>query len=123
MFLDRLNKKLKTTLKKCILLPTTAPIKIDIKFGYKYPAYCINSLFWERGQLRPRQREETNGEKTINADKTFKFNECAICLTNPPNVLFCNCGHQCICINCNKKKSLVKCPICKTENTIKRILN
>ena len=25
--------------------------------------------------------------------QTFEKDECVICLTNPPNVLFCNCGH------------------------------
>ena len=59
----------------------------------------------------------------INASQSFKSNECVICLTNPPNVLFCNCGHQCLCSECNRKKISNKCPICKIENTIIRILN
>ena len=77
----------------------------------------------EADNIKEWLRHILSGDKQINTDKTFKFDECVICLTNPPNVLFCNCGHKCICINCNKKKSLVKCPVCKTENTIKRILN
>ena len=69
--------------------------------------------------------EEENDEKEIkqiNTEQTFKSVECVICLTNPSNVLFCNCGHLCICIECNKVKSLKDCPMCKTENTIKRTL-
>ena len=31
--------------------------------------------------------------KVINLFKIFKSDECIICLTNEPNVLFCNCGH------------------------------
>ena len=61
--------------------------------------------------------------KQINTDKSFKSDECVICLTNPPNVLFCNCGHLCMCEECDKVKSLNTCPVCKTENTIKRIIN
>ena len=65
--------------------------------------------------------EETHSiEETINTDKTFKSDECIICLTNPPNVLFCNCGHIAICVECDKVKSLNVCPVCKYENTIKR---
>ena len=61
--------------------------------------------------------------KILNAEKTFKESECVICLTEPSNVLFCNCGHICICIECSKKgESLEKCPICKTENTILRFI-
>ena len=70
------------------------------------------------------QNETTNnGPRIINASQSFKSNECVICLTNPPNVLFCNCGHLCLCSECYRKKNLNKCPICKTENEIIRILN
>ena len=70
------------------------------------------------------QNETTNNEpKIINVSQSFKSNECVICLTNPPNVLFCNCGHLCLCLECERKKISNKCPICKTENTIIRSLN
>ena len=69
--------------------------------------------------IRPCPRNTVN---KINADKSFKSDECVICLTNLPNVLFCNCGHIAICVECDKTKSLKNCPICKTKNTIKRTL-
>ena len=58
----------------------------------------------------------------INSSLSFKSNECVICLTNSPNVLFCNCGHLCLCSECERKKLSNKCPICKTENEIIRTL-
>ena len=61
-------------------------------------------------------------EKIINPAKIFKSEECVICLFNPPKVLFCNCGHLCLCIECNEIKSLSVCPVCKTENTILRVI-
>ena len=63
-----------------------------------------------------RQKEK---EKTINELKTFKLEQCVICLENTPNVLFCNCGH--ICKTCMVFK-LDNCPVCKKENTILRII-
>ena len=70
------------------------------------------------------QNETTNNETPIiNASQSFKSNECVICLTNPPNVLFCNCGHLCLCSECERKKISNKCPMCKIGNTIIRILN
>ena len=57
-----------------------------------------------------------------NKNKIFRSNECVICLTEPPNVLFCNCGHICICTECSKIECLEECPICKTENTILGII-
>ena len=66
--------------------------------------------------------EEEERNKQINTDKFFKLDECVICLTNLPNILFCNCGHLCLCVECDKTKSLNVCPVCKFENTIKRNL-
>ena len=60
--------------------------------------------------------------KVINLFKIFKSEECIICLTNQPNVLFCNCGHLCYCNKCYKLKTLSTCPICKTDNEIIRML-
>ena len=60
--------------------------------------------------------------KVINLFKIFKSEECIICLTNQPNVLFCNCGHVSYCIKCYKLKTLSTCPICKTDNEIIRML-
>ena len=60
--------------------------------------------------------------KVINIDKTFKTEECVICLSTKPNVLFCNCGHTCICNECNKIKKLDACPVCRTKNTTLRII-
>ena len=71
---------------------------------------------------REEEEEEEKRNKQINTDKTFKSDECVICLTNSPNVLFCNCGHLCLCEECEEVKSLVVCPVCKTENTIKRTI-
>ena len=57
--------------------------------------------------------------ETINDIKTFKHDLCTICLERIPNVLFCLCGHICICEKCNEIKKLDECPICKTNNKIK----
>ena len=36
----------------------------------------------------------------------------------PPNVLFCNCGHIPICVECDEVKGLEVCPVCKNESYI-----
>ena len=57
----------------------------------------------------------------LNKYKIFKLEECAICLQEEPKVLFCDCGHLCIC-----KKCLVcrfdNCPVCREKKTILRII-
>ena len=70
----------------------------------------------------PSNLKNKNNAITINEIKTYKTDECVICLENRNNVLFCNCGHICICEKCIEIKRLTKCPVCKTENTILRII-
>ena len=53
--------------------------------------------------------------------KTFKSDQCVICLEEKPKVLFCNCGHICICEKCAPRR-FDNCPVCKKENTILRII-
>ena len=56
-----------------------------------------------RSMGREERREESEEEtQIINTVQSFKYDECVICLTNPPNVLFCNCGHLCLCENVTK---------------------
>ena len=58
---------------------------------------------------------------SINYFKTFKLEQCVICLEEEPKVLFCNCGHICICEKCASHR-YDNCPVCKKENTILRII-
>ena len=74
----------------------------------------------EIDQIEERLVNITMSEKIIMSEDIFKSDKCLICLNNLPNVLFCNCGHLCICKECDKLESLNICPVCKTENTIKR---
>ena len=77
----------------------------------------------ENNELSLSTIEPINEEvKIINPSKIFKSEECIICLTNQPIILFCNCGHIPICTECYKLKSLSACPICKTQNDIIRML-
>ena len=68
------------------------------------------------------EEEEEGKEIQINATKSFKSDECVICLNKPPNILFCNCEHMSICGECEEMKPLNICPVCKTRNSIKRVI-
>ena len=87
--------------------------------------YYLLKRFDIEDEEEPEEEPEyiQNETPIINSSQSFKSNECVICLTNPPNVLFCNCGHLCLCSECERKKISNKCPMCKIGNTIIRILN
>ena len=65
--------------------------------------------------------DEEKEELSINDFKTFKLEQCVICLEEEPKVLFCNCGHICICEKCLVRRH-DDCPVCKKETTILRII-
>ena len=85
---------------------------------YRSSQYMLRFLMEGLHNLNPKPIK-----KIIKAEKIFKEDVCAICLTNPAYILFCNCGHLCVCEECNKiGEGLEKCPICNTENTNLKII-
>ena len=54
-------------------------------------------------------------------EKTFKFDQCVICLDRKPNVLFIKCKHTCVCKECEKMHPSTKCPYCRATIS-KRLL-
>ena len=141
-----LNYKLKKNLKKSycnLVFDNNIPVKVDMYCSISHSAENTEKIeeqtyiFRRTGRYlvedeRIRREEEEDSEedseeeeernKQINTDKSFKSDECVIYLTNPPSVLFCNCGHISVCAECDKVKSLNTCPVCKTETTIKRTI-
>ena len=63
-------------------------------------------------EYEPEDEEDEEEEEVINVTKTFKTEECVICIENGPNILFCNCGHLCrsICNNCLEFKKNIEMP-------------
>ena len=66
--------------------------------------------------------ENDSNNRYINANKTFKTEECLICVENKPNVLFCGCGHLSVCEECIKYYESYQCPVCKNINENIRII-
>ena len=96
----------------------------NISLGQYYLLKRFDIEDEEEPEEEPEEPEYIQNETPIiNSSQSFKSNECVICLTNPPNVLFCNCGHLCLCSECERKKISNKCPMCKIGNMIIRILN
>ena len=87
--------------------------------GYLRVGYCIRYIKPFKIRIDARF---TSFPTFINEYKTFKSDQCAICLEEKePKVLFCNCGHICIYEKCATHR-YDNCPVCKKENTILRII-
>ena len=117
-------------------------ICLDLSFSFNSPVQLINESIeqirnsehyvsflssfqfelWIDVETFTEEEEEEEEPINVNDLKTFKIEECVICLENKNNVLFCNCGHICVCDKCILLQRLTKCPCCKTKNTILRII-
>ena len=102
-FLDQLDNEIYNAQKEDSRLWSVEPFNIVISIGRQNITRADN-------------------KKVIKIDKIFKMEECVICLSTKPNVLFCGCGHLCICNECNKIKKLNVCPACRAKNKILRII-
>ena len=51
--------------------------------------------------------------------KPFNSDQCVVCLTNKPELLFMNCLHRCVCLKCEETNPFHKCPFCRTDISIK----
>ena len=83
-------------------------------------------------RLRNIRNELETVRNTINLKsnrKCTKEETCCICLSSPSRILFPDCGHLCICENCNNNltnntdfdEDDLKCPLCRTIVTLPRI--
>ena len=54
--------------------------------------------------------------------KSFRTDTCVICLIKESKILFTDCRHICICLECEEIKPLGKCPYCKVNISTKIIV-
>ena len=66
------------------------PFKLKLKIYYTYypPTVCISEPYY--------------------------IDECVICLSNKPDILFAHCLHHCVCLECEKIAPFERCPYCKS---------
>ena len=108
-----------------ITLPPS--FKILLKITLIYDPQEIQQIEEDRQteieELQNRIEELEKLKPNINNNKKCKKEDiCCICLTSPSNILFTDCGHLCICENCDSKLSETKCPLCRTEVTQQKII-
>ena len=55
-------------------------------------------------------------------EKTFKVDQCVICLDRKPDVLFIKCNHICVCNECEKTHPSTQCPYCRMKGSRKLLI-
>ena len=49
-------------------------------------------------------------EEPVVVSKPFKTDQCVVCLSKEPSVLFLECLHYCVCLECEETNPFRKCP-------------
>ncbi len=55
---------------------------------------------------------------TYRLNKVYSNDDCVICLSDPPALVFVPCGHHCVCVDCNKSllnMNAYNCPMCRAH--------
>ena len=70
--------------------------------------------------------DELESEDELEEDKApvavsepFNSDQCVVCLSEKPELLFINCLHRCVCLKCEETSPLRRCPSCRTDISIK----
>ena len=61
------------------------------------------------------EEEEEENEQPITVIKSFREDKCIVCLSKEPKVLFYDCMHYCVCLECVERKPFKSCPYCGTR--------
>ena len=91
---------------------------------------AVNVLEVRLQNLRNEIEAVRNATDLKTNTKCTKEETCCICLSSPSRVLFPDCGHLCICENCNNNltnnhdfdEEDFKCPMCRTKVSLPRII-
>ena len=70
----------------------------------------------EESEVEDESEEE---EEPPKVSRSFKTDQCVVCLLKEPELLFINCLHRCVCLECEKTSPFRRCPSCRTLISIK----
>ena len=96
-------------------------ISIENKFydnyeieGDFYVGIDVSTFTWD-----PYDSEEDDSEEEggifLPAKKAISEAECIVCFENPPNIIYLDCFHRCVCASCDCRGEFRKCPLCRTR--------
>ena len=55
----------------------------------------------------------------VPVSEPYKTDQCVVCLSKEPELLFIGCLHRCVCLECEKTSPFHKCPSRRTLISIK----
>ena len=59
--------------------------------------------------------QPASDEEPPRISRAFKTDQCVVCLSKEPRILFLNCLHYCVCSECEEANPFRKRPSCRTQ--------
>ena len=82
---------------------------LELYRAFKFKIFINASCFIESDS------SDDEEEPPESIEESYKTDNCVICQDKEPNILFADCNHICVCLECVKIKSLANCPYCRNE--------
>ena len=104
----------------CVCVPIV--IYIDAEGGYEPNDIEIEDKIEDENEYESEDEIEREDEFVSEDEsedesitlKAYKTDKCVVCLINEPKILFYDCIHYCVCLECEERKTFKKCLYCRT---------
>ena len=98
----------------------SSSIEIDIDAYGCYWEEITEEVESEDEEDDPEEDEEDDPEEEedttpIAVSEPFHSDQCVVCLSKKPELLFMNCLHRCVCLECEETNPFRRCPSCRTH--------
>ena len=70
-------------------------------------------------EMEDESKDESEDTTPIAISKPFYSDQCVVCLSKKPELLFLNCLHCCVCLECEETNPFRRCPSCRSYISVK----
>ena len=70
-------------------------------------------------EMEDESQDESEDTTPVAISKPFHSDQCVVCLSKKPEILFVKCLHCCVCLKCEETNPFRRCPSCRTHISIK----
>ena len=100
------------------------PFKIHVYVKWEYISNETNEPNESESEDEEDEEEEIKNESEedttpVAISESLHSDQCVVCLSKKPELLFVNCLHRCVCLKCKKTSPFRRCPSCRTLISIK----
>ena len=114
-FLEKYSENTRTFFESHSIFGEPFQIRIFLHVDYIQVVQAIEEQDESEVEEESEVEDESEEEEPPKVPKSFKTDQCVVCLSKEPKILFFNCLHYCVCSECEEANPFRKCPSCRTR--------